>query len=219
MHWTELPLHLIDFEGSREYGIVEYGVATLLGGRVAETKTRLCRPTGVIRPEDIRLHGIREVDTLELAPFADDWDTFIQLRKDGVLGAHHATVEINLLKAVWPYPPYSPDFRQTGRELADWGPWIDTRRLSAALFPRLESHKLRDLVQTFELQKKLDLLAREHCPARRRKYHCALYDAIAAALLLIHLCNQSGFENTTVQWLLNQSSPRPQEDRQEDLFG
>lgn len=218
MHWTELPLHLIDFEGNREYGIVEYGVATLLGGRVAGTKTRLCRPTGIIRPEDIRLHGIREVDTLELAPFADDWETFVKLRKDGSLGAHHAVVEINLLKAVWPYPPYSPDFRQPGRELADWGPWIDTRRLFATLFPRLENHKLRDLVQTFDLQNKLDSLAREHCPARRRKYHCALYDALAAALLLIHLCSQSGFEETTVQWLLDQSSPKPQEDRQEDLF-
>lgn len=218
MHWTELPLHLIDFEGNREYGIVEYGVATLLGGRVAGTKTRLCRPTGIIRPEDIRLHGIREVDTLELALFADDWETFVKLRKDGPLGAHHAVVEINLLKAVWPYPPYSPDFRQSGRELADWGPWIDTRRLFATLFPSLENHKLRDLVQTFDLQNKLDSLAREHCPAHRRKYHCALYDALAAALLLIHLCGQSGFEKTTVQWLLDQSSSRPQEDRQEDLF-
>src|SRR5579871_3747647 len=46
MRWVEQPVFFIDFEGSHAAGILEYGVVTVLGGRVVETKTRLCRAAG-----------------------------------------------------------------------------------------------------------------------------------------------------------------------------
>jgi len=39
MRWTEQPVFFIDFEGSLATGVLEYGVATLLGGRVTATRT------------------------------------------------------------------------------------------------------------------------------------------------------------------------------------
>ena len=51
MSWTEQPIFFVDFEGSRASGVLEYGVATLLGGQVVETATRLCAATGRVRAE------------------------------------------------------------------------------------------------------------------------------------------------------------------------
>ena len=39
--WTEIPIHVVDFEGSLRTGVVEYGVVTLLGGDIINTSTRL----------------------------------------------------------------------------------------------------------------------------------------------------------------------------------
>ena len=71
MRWIEQPVFFIDFEGSLASGILEYGVVTLLGGRIVETKTRLCRATGRVRPEDAAVHGLREDDVAAQAPLAD----------------------------------------------------------------------------------------------------------------------------------------------------
>jgi hypothetical protein len=41
MSWTEQPIFFVDFEGSRASGILEYGVATVVGGQITEARTRL----------------------------------------------------------------------------------------------------------------------------------------------------------------------------------
>jgi DNA polymerase-3 subunit epsilon len=66
----------------------------------------------------------------------------------------------------------------------EWGPWLDSARLYAHFFPRLASGRLEDVVRAAGLQAELDALAAVHCPAGRRRYHAALYDALAGALLL-----------------------------------
>ena len=102
---------------------------------------------------------------------------FNQLRKSGPLAAHHASTENSLLKVVWPYPNYSPDFLNTDQEIAEWGPWLDTCAIALNLYPQLLSHKLQDLIDYFDLGHRLDVLTSQHCPSNRRHYHCALYDA------------------------------------------
>ena len=57
--WTDIPVHVIDFEGSRETGIVEFGVVTLRGGVIADVTTRLCGARGRIGAEDVRVHGLQ----------------------------------------------------------------------------------------------------------------------------------------------------------------
>ena len=219
--WKEVPIHILDFEGSANSGIVEFGVVTLLGGQVVECATRLCKPDGVITSTEYQQHGIGHNEAIQAEPFSAEWDRFVKLRKTGPLGAHHASVEQRFLKSVWPYPPASPDFSQVDKQRADWGPWVDTRQLYTRVFPDVESHSLGNLIATFNLQSRLDILASVHCPQARSRYHCALYDAIASALLLVYLCAQRGFERLTIAWLLQHSLPsqaKRDAARQGDLF-
>ncbi|HEX3731073.1 MAG TPA: 3'-5' exonuclease [Opitutaceae bacterium] len=184
MRWLEQPIFFIDFEGSRASGVLEYGVVTLLGGRVTETKTRLCGATGRIRPEDTAVHGLSAEAVAAHRPLAGDWEYFAGLREKGPLAAHYAGVENGLLKSVWPFPRSSPDFARPGKAALEWGPWIDSARLYAQLGSASASAKLEALVAAHGLQAELDALAAQHCPAGRRNYHGALYDALAGALLL-----------------------------------
>jgi len=202
MRWTDQPVYFVDFEGSLATGVLEYGVATLLGGRVTATVTRPCAPTGRVRTEDTEIHGLREDALAGLAAFSADWDVFAGLREKGPLAAHYAGAENSLLRSVWPYPRVSPDFARPGCRVADWGPWIDSGRIYAQLYPGLESGRLESLVGVCGLQAELDGLAAAHCPAGRRRYHAALYDAIAGALLLGSLSRHPQLASLTVMQLL-----------------
>src|ERR1019366_8239561 len=184
MFWTKQPIFMVDFEGSRASGILEFGVAEVLGGQIVSARTRLCRATGRVRDEDVAIHGLREEALAAHAPFADDWEYFAGLRERGPLAAHYAGVENGLLKSVWPYPRNSPDFARPGESVIEWGPWVDSARLYAQFYPRFDSGRLETLVAASGLQSELDALAKEHCPPERPRYHAALYDALARALLL-----------------------------------
>jgi DNA polymerase III epsilon subunit-like protein len=209
MRWTEQPVFFIDFEGSRASGVLEYGVVTLLGGRVEATLTRLCSPAGRIRAEDTEVHGLREDSLAGLAPFAADWELFAGNREKGPFAAHYAGAENSLLKSVWPFPRGSPDFARPGGTSAEWGPWIDSARIYAQLYPRLESGRLESLVGACGLQGELDALAAAHCPPSRIRYHAALYDALAGALLLCSLSRHPQIASMTVMQLLALSTLDP----------
>lgn len=204
--WNEVPIHVLDFEGSTRTGVVEYGVATLHGGEITATATRLCRPIAPVPRIDTQCHGLSDADLAGAAPLAEDWDFFSGWRRSGLFAAHHAPTEHGLLKTAWPYPGAMPDHaRANGAAVNDWGPWIDTCRLSAQWCPRLSAHKLGVLVEWFRLEKKLAGLARLHCPPARCRYHCALYDALAGALLLRHLCAQPERIGITLEELVRGS--------------
>jgi len=215
MSWIAATIHVLDFEGGRRSGVLEYGVATLSGGGVTATHTRLCAPTGPVDPAEAAVHGLREVDTKDAAPFATDQELFAALRQSGPLAAHHAPVERALLRRAWPVPSAAPDFSApdpaSARRVADWGPWIDTRRLYERLFPGLPGYQLMELVRACALENELTALAALHCPARRRRPHCALYDALAAALLLAAVARQPDAKSASLAWLLAQSAPPAEE--------
>jgi DNA polymerase-3 subunit epsilon len=209
---------VLDFEGGRRSGIVEYGAVTLAGGMVTATHTRLCAPTGPVVPAEIAVHGIRESDTQNLAPFAADHALFTALRMSGPFAAHHAPVERALLRRAWPVPPAAPDFTApdpaAARRVAEWGPWIDTRRLYESLHPGRPNYQLMDLVRAFALEAELLALAATYCPSSRRRPHCALFDALAAALLLVNLARQSPQPAASLPSLLAQSAPPLEETAQ-----
>ncbi len=209
MTWTEQTIHFVDFEGSVASGILEYGVVAMRGAEILGTHTRLCRATGRVRAEDAALHGLEAVAVADHAPFGDDFETFARWREAGPLAAHFASAENTLIKSVWPYPRTSPDFARPGGALTDWGPWIDTGRLYPQLYPSLTSAKLGDLVAAFALQPELDLRAERHCPAGRRRYHAALYDALAGALLLRRLALEPSLAAQSSSWLLAMSTLDP----------
>ena len=72
MRWTEQPIYFVDFEGSRASGILEFGVAEVLGGKITSARTRLCRAMGPVRPEDVAVHGLQEAALTGEPPLADD---------------------------------------------------------------------------------------------------------------------------------------------------
>ncbi len=208
--WLRHPLHFIDFEGSLGSGILEYGVVTLESGLIAGAQTRLCRATGAIRSEDAAVHGLAARDVSASPPFADDFELFAGLRETGPLAAHFAQAENTLIKGVWPYPRTSPDFARAGGSVTDWGPWIDTGRLYPQFYPNLDSAKLEDLVRVFGLQPALDEAALRWCPPARRRYHAALYDALAGALLLARLAKEPALRDRPLAWILAHSTLDPE---------
>ncbi len=209
MSWSEQPIFFVDFEGSRASGILEFGVVEVLRGEIVSARTRLCRATGGVREEDAAVHGLRAEALAAHAPFADEWTYFSSLRELGPLAAHYAGVENALLKSVWPYPRSVPDFARPGERTADWGPWVDTARLYAQLLPRFESGKLEALVAAAGVQAELDALAAGHCPPERRRYHAALYDALAGALLLAALARDPQIAGLSTMQLLALSTLDP----------
>jgi DNA polymerase-3 subunit epsilon len=206
MHWADTPIHFIDFEGNSTSGIVEFGVVTLQGGEITETRTRLCSAIGRVKAEDTAIHGLGENDLRLAKPFREEWEYFATLREGGPLAAHFAHAENHLLKSVWAYPRTAPDFARPGRTVTEWGPWIDTGRLYPQFFPQFGDGKLEQLVAACGLQAELDARAATHCPVSRRNYHAALYDALAGALLLQTFLRRGEFAAATLPWLLQMST-------------
>ncbi len=204
--WTAQLMHFVDFEGSLASGILEYGVVTLRGVEIVAAHTRLCRATGRVRAEDAAVHGLDAAAVADHAAFGEDFERFAAWRETGPLAAHFANAENTLIKSVWPYTRHSPDFARPGAALTDWGPWIDTGRLYPQLYPSLASAKLADLVAVFGLQASLDEWAGRHCPPNRRRYHAALYDALAGALLLGRLASETSVAEQSCGWLLAMST-------------
>lgn len=218
MALQDTPIHFVDFEGNASYGIVEFGIATVQNGCISNTYSRLCQAQSAIDLADTRIHGIRYADTQYEKPFTEEWDTFVALRQTGVLAAHYAHFDNQLLKSVWSHPPLSPDFFKCGRRIAQWGPWIDTHKLYVNIFPGWESHKLGILIDRLGLEETLNKLAQTHCANQRRHFHCALYDALAAAVLFIHIKHLSGYQNADLQWFLLHGTVAPEQSLQGELF-
>ena len=210
--WSVVPIHVIDFEGSARTGVVEFGVATLLGGEVISARTCLHAPRVPVPAMDTQCHGLGAKDLQGLAPFESEWDHWVSLRRTGLLAAHNASVETGLLRATWSRPSMVPAFVGEPTAVAEWGPWIDTCRLARAWAPSLGDFRLSALVAALRLGPRLEALAAEHCPPRRRHYHCALYDALAAALVLRSLCGLEGRSAAPLSQLVRDSMSAPAAD-------
>ena len=185
----DTPIHVIDFEGSQHSGVLEWGVVTLKAGAIVGAQSRLCGSRSNILGSEMAQHGISEALVRDLPTFDKDWEIFMNFREEGVLCSHHASVENRLLRSVWPYPRACKDFSnsESEKKILDWGPWLDTLQMYRNLYPKLASYKLDALVLQFELESELNTLAQMYCDESRLKFHCALYDALAAALLLKRL--------------------------------
>ncbi|MGC9449819.1 MAG: 3'-5' exonuclease [Oceanipulchritudo sp.] len=214
--WKSTAVFMMDFEGSPGSGVVEYGVVRLLGGGIESVETSLCRPIGRISPRDREVHGIRESAVAQRKPFRECYETFVGYRREGIFAAHNRHAENTFIKDTWALPPAVPDWRNNTASAQEWGPWIDTLSIYRALYPGLDSYALGDLVETFKCRNQLHELAGRHCPRERCKPHCALYDALASAVLLLRLETAESFEGKiTTRWLLQLSEAR---DGQPELF-
>ncbi len=121
-------------------------------------------------------HALR--DTLAAAPTLSSlWGELGRPWLSGPLVAHNAGTERGLLQPVAP--------------LHDFGPWLDTLRLTRLAYPDLASHALQDVIDALGLA---DRLA-ELCPGRSA--HDALYDAVGSALILEQLLAHPAWKQLT----------------------
>lgn len=95
------------------------------------------------------------------------WPTLKPLLCGRPLAAHATATEKRLLRGIAP--------------LHRFGPWIDTLVLARCAWPGLPSYALGDLLRRLALEPRVRAL----CPGRVE--HDALYDAVAAAVLLERL--------------------------------
>lgn len=218
-NWTQATLHVIDFEGHERYGVVEYGCVTIRDGMIAEVATALCRPVASIPEADTLVHGLRSEALEGLPPFSDHFERWVALRRSGLFVAHNHMVEARLIRSTWRYPSWVPKQPGSDRTVSDWGPWIDTLQLYRRAYPDLESHALMNLVNRFGLADELGRLAQNKCPDGRSRAHCALFDALASALLLQRLGADSAWGELSMTDLIEISRyGAPPFERQSELF-
>jgi len=206
MSWLNHSLFFIDFEGNKNSGVLEYGVVELHQGKIINTKTRLCRSRSVIKEDDFEFHGLTNHMCDSEAYFSDEWEYFASIRERGYFVSHFSGTENALLKATWPYTRKSYDALNQTKTHNEWGPWIDTARLYGQFFPNFQSAKLEEIVRAAVLQNTLSDLALRHCPSKRQTYHCALYDALAGALLLTALGNIPDVKQLSLAQLVSLST-------------
>jgi len=126
------------FRGARGCGVLEYGVVTVVRGEIVETRTRLCAAIGRVRAEDTAIHGLREEAVAAEPPFSSDWEFFAGLRERGPL-PHTTRASKTACSNPCGVPAQLAGFRPAGRTRRRVGPWIDTARIYAQLYPALES--------------------------------------------------------------------------------
>ena len=180
---------VIDFETT---GVVEgfaaepwqFGIVRLRDGRVDASSFF----TGFIRIGErpfsphapgMWMQHLGEIRTAP--PLANWWPKFQPHLRCDAMAAHSIGTEKKILRSLAP--------------LHDHGLWIDTLKLARLAFPDWKSHTLEDVIA------KLDLLPRiaKLCPGRAS--HDALFDAVAAAVLLEHLLAFPAWRDATVDAL------------------
>lgn len=214
--WRETAVFMIDFEGSPRTGVVEFGVVHLQGGAIVGATTAACQPRAEISRRESAVHGLTHSRLQRLQPFADYFDQFVAFRRAGLFAAHNRHAEDTFIRDQWPVPPPVPDPLQPAATCNQWGPWLDTLSIYRAIYPGLGQYGLNDLIQRFELQEALAEQAQRFCPPDRQKPHCALFDALGSALLLLRLEDEPTLAGKiSLAWLLafNQSH-----EQQTELF-
>jgi len=214
-----IPIFVIDFEGSKELGVVEYGIVELYAGEIISCKTGFCTPRKLPSSREAMALEISEIklsDLDSMERFENLIPEFKAMRNRGLFAAHNAAFEDAMMRSYIPSPCEVPDFVSSNKTVYTWGIWLDSFQFVRNIYPSLKSAKLSDAIMALGFLEKLESLAEKHCPDTRRKWHCALFDALASALLFTEICSQDGFEGVTLPWIAKYSG-NP-ESTQDSLF-
>ena len=129
-----------------------------------------------------KIHGIT-LDDLSGAPsLLSLYPQIRSLLKNRILIAHGHGTEKRFLRA---FPGHQ------------FGPWVDTLNIARAAWPGLAKFSLGDLIEHFELAQTIEAVHPD------RRWHDALYDATASAILLDHLITSLSLRDKALDLLLH----------------
>lgn len=208
--WYGPSLVVIDFEGSFRGSVVEAGIVRMNHAGQVSAWTGLFKPLAPVTWEESQTHGLRNRDLEGQPHFHESFEALRELRIQGILGAHHATVENRFICDAWPMPGWVSDPEKPGQQIASWGPWLDSRLLAERVFPGMQEYKLENLIRGLGLQTILDQWAELFCPKARARYHCALYDALASWLLMLAMGKTASWQEWSLDRLLRYQNSTPE---------
>lgn len=201
-----LPIYAIDFEGSLQTGILEYGIVGLTPQEgIFFTETKLCKNRTAIPANETSCHGLRAENLKPYEDFSQYLDTFIHLRKKALFCAHNATFENRLLSDYCPIVPGAYTIPSVPKQ--QWAPWLDTWFLYRK-YIKTQACTVEQLIHFCNLSELLSQLGRKFCPEGRKNFHCALFDALACALLFLNFIRSNEGVGKNLLELLQQSSPK-----------
>ena len=182
------PFAAIDFEsagaskGSTDVP-VQIGIATMRGARgglEGKFTTYLASEQPIIWSAQ-KVHGIRTSDLTGAPRLLELWPRISPLLQHRWIVAHGAATERRFLRA-FPFHGF--------------GPWVDTLKLSRAVWPDLPSHALRGVIRALDLEPEMASLHPEF------RWHDALSDAIASLVLLRKIVISTGISEQEPETLL-----------------
>lgn len=128
-----------------------------------------------------KVHGIRDEDLAGSPTLLALWPELKSRLAGAVVVAHGKGTEKRFLRA---FPGHG------------FGPWVDTLLLARAAWPELPEHSLSTLCEARGLSDSVQSML----PGRR--WHDALYDAVASLVLLENVVQSFGLSDKPLDWLL-----------------
>jgi DNA polymerase III epsilon subunit-like protein len=205
-------IHVIDFEGNRIYGILEYGLVTLKNNTIVAVSTASCREKFGTQGGHFAEHSRFPANGSD-KNFKEHLPFFIKKRAEGIFCAHGASGEDRLLRQYCLTPgaiddhskniPKTPpqENAESATTTVSWGPWIDTYKIYRKYYPAAQRYEVAELIRHFGLMKKLEDRVGKHQLSKELTFHRAPYDALATALLLQNFIEH--FQIGDVRFLLD----------------
>jgi DNA polymerase-3 subunit epsilon len=183
---AEASFAAIDFEsaGIRRGGTdvpVQIGIAVLECLEFSKSFSSFVFSDQPITWAAHKVHGIRASDLTGAPRLLELWPHIRSLLENRWIVAHGSATERRFLRA-FPFHGF--------------GPWIDTLKLSRALWPGKQSFALGDLILDLDLEEEL----RKALPNFR--WHDALSDAVASLVLLRRVVAEANLNDEEVNILL-----------------
>lgn len=185
---SEIRFAAIDFESAGttrgETDVpVQVGIAEMLDAHIDDTSlfTSYLASDRPIHWKARRVHGIRDEDLVDAPSLGALWPEFRGRLGGRVVVAHGAATEKRFLRA---FP------------LHGFGPWVDTLTLARRIYPSLPDYSLGTLSSALGLDPEVAAL----CPGRR--WHDALFDAVASLVVLRRILSDTALESAPVGALL-----------------
>jgi DNA polymerase-3 subunit epsilon len=142
--WSEYPVVAFDTETSGPYPIeseiIELGAVKWLNGKIVDRFQTLLKPSTVLQPDNIRIHGITNEMVADAPQMTSQILNFCEFIDNTILIAHHAPFDLGFLTL---------DIERAGLRFPNCL-HLCTSLISRALLPT-SNHKLQTMIKELKL--------------------------------------------------------------------